>query len=66
MASIKLRLSWFSYKGCLRKQTNATSYPNIYTLKTAILEEWNKISEEFILKICKSFERRVDTIIEKM
>ena len=32
---------------------------------TAIEEEWNKISEEFILKIAKSFRKRVDTIIEK-
>ena len=30
-----------------------------------IEEEWNKMSEEFILKACKSFWRRVDTIIEK-
>ena len=34
-------------------------------VKTAFEEEWNKISEEFILKACKSFSRRVDTIIEK-
>ena len=32
---------------------------------TDIEEEWNKMSEEFILKACKSFRRRVDTIIEK-
>ena len=32
---------------------------------TAIEEEWNKMSEEFILKGCKSFPRHVNTIIEK-
>ena len=32
---------------------------------TAIEEEWNKMSEEFILKVCKSFQRCVDSIIEK-
>ena len=29
------------------------------------MQEWNKMSEEFILKACKSFWRRVDIIIEK-
>ena len=49
----------------LAKKTNATSHPNIGSLKTAIEEEWNKMSEEFILKACKLFQRRVDAIIEK-
>ena len=51
--------------GILENKTNATSHPNIGSLKTAIEEEWNKISEEFILKTCKSFRWRVGTIIEK-
>ena len=34
--------------------------------KTLIKEEWNKMSEKFILKTCKSFRRHVDTIIKKM
>ena len=49
----------------LENKTNATSHRNIGSLKTAIKEEWNKMSEEFIFKACKSFRRRVDTIIEK-
>ena len=49
----------------IENKTNATSHPNIGLLKTNIEEEWNKISEEFILKACKSFRRHVDTIIEK-
>ena len=49
----------------LENKTNPTSHPNIGSLKTAIEEEWNKMSEEFILKACKAFRRRVDTIIEK-
>ena len=44
---------------------NAISHPNIGSLKTGIKEEWNKTSEEFILKAFKSFRRPVDTIIEK-
>ena len=48
-----------------QKKKNATSHPNIGSLKTAIEEGWNKMSEEFILKACKSFPRRIDTIIEK-
>ena len=35
------------------------------SLKTASEEEWNKMSEEFILKVCKSFQSHVDTISEK-
>ena len=36
----------------LENKTYATSHPNIGLLKTAIEEEWNKMSEEFILKAC--------------
>ena len=43
----------------LENKINATSYPNIGSLKTAM-------SEEFILKACKLFRRHVDSIIEKM
>ena len=49
----------------LENKTNATSHLNIGSLKTAIEKKWNKMSEEFILKACKSFRRNVDTIIEK-
>ena len=51
--------------GVLENKTNTTSHPNIGSLKTAIEEERNKMSKEFILKICKSFLSLVDTIIEK-
>ena len=45
----------------LQYKTNA----NIGSLKTVIEEEWNKMSEEFILKRCKSFRSHADAIIEK-
>ena len=51
--------------GVLENKTNATSHPNIGLLKISIEEEWNKMSEEFILNACKSFWRRVDAIILK-
>ena len=54
----------FAIHGVLEDKTNATSHPNIASLKTAIEEEWNKMSEEFILRACKSFRRHGDTIIE--
>ena len=41
--------------GILETKTNVISRPNIGLLKTAIEKEWNKISEEFILKLWKSF-----------
>ena len=46
----------------LENKTNGISHPNIDSLETAIGEEWNKMSEEFILKACKSFRRCVNTI----
>ena len=55
MASIKLRLEppCLCYMGHFRKKTrNATSHPNIDSLKTATEKEWNKMPEEFILKVC--------------
>ena len=51
--------------GILENKINATSHPSIDSLKTAIEEERNKMSEAFIFKACKSFRRCVDTIIEK-
>ena len=36
----------------LENKTNATSHLNIGSLKTVIEEEWNKMSEEYILKVC--------------
>ena len=55
----------YSTWGASENKTNATSHPIIGLLKTAIQEEWNEISEEFILKACKSFHCCIDTIIEK-
>ena len=49
----------------LENKTNEIPHPYIGSLKTAIEEKWNKISEESILMVCKSFRRRVDTINEK-
>ena len=45
--------------GVLENQTDTTSHLN----KTTIEEEWNQMSEEFILKSSKSFRRHFDTII---
>ena len=47
-----------------KQKTNATSHLNIGLLKPAIVDEWNKMPEEFILKACKSFRRCVDTIMK--
>ena len=41
--------------GVLENKINTTSHPNIGLLKTAIQEELNKMSDEFILIACKSF-----------
>ena len=49
----------------LENQTNATSHPGIHSLNIVIEEEWNEMSEEFILKRRKSFRKFVDSIIEK-
>ena len=52
-------------RGFLENKTNANSHLNIGSFKTVIEEEWNEKSEEFILKVGKSFRRRSDTIIFK-
>ena len=36
--------------GVLENKTNATSHPNMGSLKAAIEEEWNKMTKEFFLK----------------
>ena len=50
----------------LESKTNAPPHSNVGLLKTAIGKEWNKMSDEYILKACKSFLMSVCTIIEKM
>ena len=40
------------------------NFPSKYCfLKTSIEEEWNRMSEEFILRACKLFQMCVDIII---
>ena len=48
--------------GTFLETKKATHHPKIGSLKTAIEEEWNKMSEESIFKAFKSFRRPVDTI----
>ena len=48
----------YAILGISENKINATSHPNIGSLKTAIEEEWNKKSEKFILKACKSFWKK--------
>ena len=60
-----LCVSNYAIWGVLENKTNATFHPSIGWLKTAIEKEWNRMSEEFILKTCESFRRRVATISEK-
>ena len=43
-----------------------SSYRNIEVLKTAIVEKWNKMAEEFILKAGNWFRRHVASIMEKI
>ena len=42
----------YTIQGILENKTNAASYPNIGSLKTAIEIEWNRMSEEFVSKAC--------------
>ena len=46
----------------IESKTNTTSHPNIGSLKTSIEGEWNRMFEVIILKVCKSFQRHVDTM----
>ena len=49
--------------GVLDRATNKTSHPNIDSLKAAIIKEWDNLSEDFIVKSCRSFRHRIETII---
>ena len=62
---IKLYLALKNLQRLICHKTLPTNKANIGSLKSAVQKEWNRISEEFILKAGKSFPRRVDTIIEK-
>ena len=53
------------YKAFQKTKQKQVPIQSTGSLKTAIEEEWNKMSEEFILKACKSFQWHVDTRIEK-
>ena len=68
MAFIKTRPYPLDYtiRGVFENKTNATSHRNIGSFKTAIEEEWNKMSEELILKASKSFRRYLDANIKKI
>ena len=41
---------YYAKGGVLENKTNDTSYPYIGSLKTAIKEEWNRMSKEFIFE----------------
>ena len=47
-----LNLLDYAKWGVSENKKNATSHPNIALLKIAIEGEWDKMSEEFILKTC--------------
>ena len=47
---------YYAIWGVLENKTNVTSNPNIGSFKTAIEEEWNKMSEEFIFMHANRFE----------
>ena len=49
----------------LENKKKPTFHSNIGSLKTGIVRERNKMSEDFILKAYKSFQRRVDAVTEK-
>lgn len=55
----------YSIWSVLEHATNRVSHPNVDSLKDAIREEWEKLTPEFLRKTCRSFRRRVETVIEK-
>lgn len=53
----------FAVWSVLEKETNRTSHPNLGSLKAKIIEEWNKMSPDFIRKSCVAFRPRVEAVI---
>ena len=54
-SSPDLNFLYYTIRGVLENKTNAAFHPNTGSLMTATEEEWNKMSEEFILKAYNSF-----------
>jgi len=53
----------FAVWGVMDRNARATSHPNVDSLKTAIVESWGNISENFIKKSCKAFRPRLEAVI---
>ena len=50
--------------GYIEKKVCKTPHRNVDSLKSAICEEWAAMSDEYVAKVCGSFRRRIEAIIE--
>lgn len=53
----------FAVWGVLERKANHTPHPNVDSLKVAIKAEWDNLSEDFIVKSCGAFRRRIEAVI---
>ena len=51
--------------GTLEHLNNSTSHPTVAHLKEALVLEWDKLFENFIIDSCSAFKRRVQAVIDK-
>ena len=42
----------------------AARHPNVEALKSTVNKVWADMSEEYLIKVCKDFRRRLEAVIE--
>lgn len=50
--------------GVMEREACATHHNSLETLKASITEAWDNLSDEFVVKTCRSFRRRLEMVVE--
>ena len=50
--------------GIMDKNARATPHPNLESLKTSIIREWNNLSQDYVAKTCQQFRGRLEKAVE--
>ena len=55
----------FSIRANLQAEACSKPHPNLQSLKTSIINAWDKIDSSYIIKTCRSFRTRIERIIKE-
>ena len=53
----------YSVWSVLQQEVQASSHPNLESLKAHIVAAWEALEEAYIIRTCKSFRSRVEAVI---